>query len=214
MSAMAHPTLGSPVDLLGALFLVAIVPVLAVSVTSFTRIIVVLGLLRASLGTAALPPTAVLVSLAIMLSAAIMAPTLSAIERDAIAPYQAHRISVSAAIERAERPLRSFMTRQTRASDIREFSRIAGVRPSSQSEPPFIVLAPAFLTNELRAAFAMGFALALPFAAIDLIVAIILMSLGMFMVSPNAISLPIKLLLFVAADGWALVAGALASSFH
>lgn len=211
---LAHQSLSSPVDLLGVLFLVAVVPVLAVSMTSFTRIIVVLGLLRASFGTAALPPTSVLVALSLMLSAAIMAPTLSAISQQAIVPYQAHQIRVSQAIERAERPLSSFMERQTRRSEIRAFAHIARVHLVSAQSAPLVVLVPAFLTSELRAAFAMGFALALPFAVIDLIVAVVLMSLGMFMVSPNAISLPIKLLLFVAADGWTLVATALAASFR
>ena len=182
--------------------------------TSFTRIIVVLGLLRSSFGTGSLPPTPVLVALALMLSAAIMAPTLGAVNRDAIAPYQAHRIPVSQAIARAERPLGSFMTKQTRPLEIRTFARIARVRVTAGQAVPFVVLLPAFLTSELRVAFAMGFALALPFAVIDLIVAIALMSLGMFMVSPNAISLPLKLLLFVAADGWTLVTSALAASFR
>ncbi len=211
---LARPTLGSPVDLLVTLFVLAMIPVLAISVTSFTRIVVVLGLLRAALGTAALPPNTVIVALAIMLSAAIMAPTLAAIDHDAVAPYQAHRISASQALARAEKPLRSFMSRQTRAKDIRTFARIGRVPLAHLADVPFLILAPAFLISELRTAFAMGFALVLPFAVIDIVVAIILMSLGMFMVSPNAISLPIKLLLFVAADGWSLVTGALAASFR
>jgi flagellar biosynthesis protein FliP len=213
-SAFAHQPLASPVDLMIALFVLAIVPVLAVSMTSFTRIIVVLGLLRAALGTATLPPNAVLVALAVMLSGAIMSRTISAVEREAVMPYQAHRITIAEAITRAERPMGAFMIRQTRPADIRAFARIAGVRRADKASPPIEVLLPAFLTSELRIAFAMGFALALPFAVIDLLVAIVLMSLGMFMVSPNAISLPIKLLLFVVADGWTLVAGALAASFR
>jgi flagellar biosynthesis protein FliP len=211
---LAQPSMGSPADLLVALFVLALVPVLAISVTSFTRIIVVLGLLRASLGSAALPPNSVLVALAIMLTAAIMAPTLTAIDREAIAPYQSHRISAGQAFERAERPLRAFMAKQTRSADIRAFARIAKAAQNRSSDAPFSVLAPAFLISELRTAFAMGFALALPFAVIDIVVAIVLMSLGMFMISPAAISLPLKLLLFVVADGWTLVAGALAASYR
>lgn len=210
---LTNPGLSSPLDLLAALFFVAILPMLALSMTSFTRIIVVLGLLRSSFGTGALPPTPVLVALALMLSAAIMAPTLGVVSRDAIAPYERHRIPISQAIARAERPLGSFMTRQTRRVEIDTFARIAHVQVATGQPVPFVVLLPAFLTSELRVAFAMGFALALPFAVIDLIVAVVLMSLGMFMVSPNAISLPLKLLLFVAADGWTLVASALAASF-
>jgi flagellar biosynthetic protein FliP len=210
----AQPAMGSPADLLIAFFVLALVPVLAISVTSFTRIVVVLGLLRASLGSAALPPNSVIVALAVMLTAAIMAPTLTAIDRDAIVPYQSHRISAGQALARGERPLRSFMLRQTRSADIRAFAGIAKVRDGRPSDEPFSVIAPAFLISELRTAFAMGFALALPFAVIDIVVAIVLMSLGMFMISPAAISLPLKLLLFVVADGWTLVAGALAASFR
>ncbi len=211
---LAQPRLGSPADLLAALLVVGLVPVLAISVTSFTRIIVVLGLLRASFGTAALPPNSVLIALAIMLTAAIMGPTLQTINREAVIPYEAHRLTASAALARAERPLRSFMAKQTRSADIVAFARIARARQATKEEVPFFVLAPAFLVSELRTAFAMGFALALPFAIIDIVVGVILMSLGMFMVSPASISLPIKLLLFVAADGWTLVAGALAASYR
>jgi flagellar biosynthetic protein FliP len=213
-AVLSQSKLGSPADLLIALFLIGLVPVLAISVTSFTRVVVVLGLLRASLGTAGLPPNSVIVALAIMLTAAIMAPTIAAVNRDAIVPYEAHRISASQAFAHGAQPLRSFMVRQTRPSDIKAFSRIARLGTARKDDVPFSVLAPAFLISELRVAFAMGFALALPFAVIDIVIAIILMSLGMFMVSPAAISLPIKLLLFVTVDGWALVAGALAASYR
>lgn len=206
--------LGSPADLLVAFFVLGLLPVLAISVTSFTRIIVVLGLLRASFGTAALPPNSVLIALAIMLTGAIMAPTLSAVNHDAVIPYEAHRLSAAVAFARAERPLQSFMSKQTRTSDLVAFARIARVPAPAAGNAPFVVLAPAFLVSELRTAFAMGFALALPFAVIDIVIGIILMSLGMFMVSPAAISLPLKLLLFVAVDGWTLVAGALAASYR
>jgi len=211
---LAQPQLGSPADLLAAFLVLGLLPVLAISVTSFTRIIVVLGLLRASFGTAALPPNSVLIALAIMLTVAIMGPTLGAISREAVIPYEAHRLTASAAFARAERPLRSFMAKQTRPADIVAFARIARVTQSSREDVPFFVLAPAFLVSELRTAFAMGFALALPFAIIDIVVGVILMSLGMFMVSPASISLPIKLLLFVSVDGWTLVAGALAASYR
>jgi flagellar biosynthesis protein FliP len=214
MQIIDHARLGSPTDLLVTLFVLGLVPVLAICVTSFTRIIVVLGLLRAALGTAALPPNSVLVALAIMLTSAIMTPTLSAINRDAISPYEMHRLTASQALSKAEIPLRSFMQKEVRTSDLIAFARIARVRYEDRSHIPFFVLAPAFLLGELRAAFAMGFALALPFAVIDIVVGAILMSLGMFMVSPATISLPIKLLLFVAVDGWTLVAGALAASYR
>jgi flagellar biosynthetic protein FliP len=212
---LAQPHLGSPADLLAAFVLLGLIPVLAISVTSFTRIVVVLGLLRAALGTGALPPTSVLVALAIMLSAAVMAPTLSAIEREALIPYRQHRISAVTALTRGEDRLALFMRRQTRAADIRTFARIARQPlPAPPERIPFAILAPAFLISELQTAFAMGFLLALPFAVIDIVVGIALMSLGMFMVSPATISLPLKLLLFVAVDGWSLVSASLAASFR
>ncbi|HXW50894.1 MAG TPA: flagellar type III secretion system pore protein FliP [Candidatus Acidoferrales bacterium] len=206
--------LGSPVELLLAFFALALVPVLAICVTSFTRIVVVLGLLRAALGSAALPPNSVLVALAIMLTGAIMAPTLSTIERDAVAPYESHQLTAAQAIQRGAVPLQSFMLRQVRNSDLAVLAKAARVGPVRRDDVPFMVLAPAFLVSELRTAFAMGFALALPFAIIDVVVGVILMSLGMFMVSPSSISMPLKLLLFVAVDGWTLVAGALAASYR
>jgi flagellar biosynthetic protein FliP len=206
----------SPIDLLIALFTLSLVPLLAVSATSFTRIVVVLGLLRASLGTQAVPPNAVVAALAIMLSALIMSPTLSRINRDAIVPYQQHRLVARKALERGAEELKMFMLHQTRRSDIATFARyvrqsISDDRPSSI---PISVVAPAFMVSELRAAFAIGFAFALPFVVIDVVVAAVMMSLGMFMVSPATIALPMKLLLFVAADGWAIVCGSLIQSFR
>jgi flagellar biosynthesis protein FliP len=213
LAASAKPG-GSPVDLMIALFLLSIVPVLAVSATSFTRIIVVLGLLRASIGSPSLPPNIVLAGLAMMLTCVVMAPTFARIQKTSIAPYGARRLTPAQAIARGSEPLREFMLRQTRRSDIDSFARMERATVSNEQRAPFAIVAPAFLIGELRAAFAMGFALALPFAVVDIVVAAVLMSLGMYMVSPAAISLPIKLLLFVVADGWALVAGALVASFR
>jgi len=205
---------GSPVDLLLGFFLLGLVPLLAVAVTSFTRIVVVLGLLRSALGAPSLPPNVVLASLAMMLTAAVMAPTFARINDGAVRPYLAHRIGAGQALQRGAEPLRRFMLRQTRRSDLATFARIARARVEAPDAAPLAVIAPAFMVGELRAAFAMGFALALPFAVIDIVVAAVMMSLGMFMVSPAAISLPLKLLVFVAADGWTLVCGALVASFH
>jgi flagellar biosynthesis protein FliP len=213
-SVLAAAHLGSPTQLLATLFVLGIVPVLAICTTSFTRIIVVLGLLRASLGPSALPPNSVLVALAIMLTGAIMAPTLSAIKTTALAPYASHRLTAAQALDRAQKPLRSFMLKQVSPTDVASFARIAKMHEWHTGDVPFSVLAPAFLVSELRTAFAMGFVLALPFAVIDIVVGVVLMSLGMFMVSPAVVSLPLKLLLFVAVDGWTLVAGALAASYH
>lgn len=205
---------GTPVDLLVALFVIGLIPLLAVSVTSFTRIIVVLGLLRASLGAPSLPPNVVLAGLAMMLTCVVMAPTFARIRAEAIVPYEAHRLTPAQTVVRGADVLRGFMLTQARRSDIAAFGRRAGVALKDTQSAPFSVVAPAFLIGELRAAFAMGFALALPFAVIDVVVAAVLMSLGMFMVSPNVLSLPIKLLLFVIADGWTLVTGALVASFR
>lgn len=209
----------SPLDLLIVLFGLSIVPLLAVSTTSFTRIVVVLGLLRASLGASTLPPNSVIAALAIMLSVVIMGPTLGRVQHSAVEPYLQRRISATVALTHGCDELKRFMLRQTRASDVAAFSRYASARGlrhnlNSQGDPAFEIVAPAFMVSELRAAFAMGFAFALPFAAIDIVVAAVMMSLGMFMVSPSSIALPIKLLLFVAADGWTTVCGTLIQSFR
>lgn len=205
----------SPVDLLVGLFLLSIVPLLAVSVTSFTRIIVVLGLLRASIGAPSLPPNIVLAGLAMMLTCVVMTPTFEQMRSAAIEPYGAHRLSVTQALTRGAEPLRQFMLRQTRVSDVEAFERVEeGSHIGTVRGAPFIAVAPAFLIGELRAAFAMGFALALPFAVVDIIVSAVLMSLGMYMVSPATISLPLKLLLFVIANGWSLVVSALIASYR
>ncbi|HME82711.1 MAG TPA: flagellar type III secretion system pore protein FliP [Candidatus Eremiobacteraceae bacterium] len=211
----------SPLDLLMVLFGLSLIPLLAVAATSFTRIIVVLGLVRASLGTPGLPPNSVIAALAIMLSVVIMSPTLTRIRVEVIAPYAQHRITTSTALQRGSDVLKRFMLRQTRAADIRVFERYARGGSAGGAEdqdvrrnPPLSVVAPAFMVSELRAAFAMGFAFALPFAAIDIVVAAVMMSLGMFMVSPTTIALPLKLLLFIASDGWSVVCGALIQSFR
>ncbi|MBC5824905.1 MAG: EscR/YscR/HrcR family type III secretion system export apparatus protein [Candidatus Eremiobacteraeota bacterium] len=213
-AARSAPQGGSPVDLLAMFFLLGLVPLLAVSTTSFARIVVVLGLLRSSLGAASLPPNAVIVALAMMLTGAVMNPTLTRINAQAVKPYFSHRLSQSQALERGADSLREFMQRQVRPSDVAAFARIARVPLKSAAAAPFAVVAPAFMVGELRAAFTMDFALALPFAVVDIVVSAVLMSLGMFMVSPAVISLPIKLLLFVLADGWTLVAGALVASYR
>jgi flagellar biosynthetic protein FliP len=207
-------TSGGPVDLMIALFALGILPFLAVTMTSFTRIVVVLGLLRASIGAPSLPPNIVLAALAIALTCVVMAPTFARIETDALDPYGSHRISPSQAVARATVPIHDFLSRHVRSSDLKAFAAMAGQRVAAADRASLSVLVPAFLVGELRAAFAMGFALALPFAVVDVVVAGVLMSLGMFMVSPTAISLPIKLLLFVVADGWSLVASALVASFR
>lgn len=210
--AAGRPTL--PLDILTALTLLSVAPFLLVMSTSFVRIVVVLSLVRSAIGTAALPPNTVITGLALVLTLVIMAPTLQTISHEAIEPYSRGRISQSVMIDRAAAPLRGFMLRQTRARDLALFARVARRPVEAPAATPTYVLIPAFVVGELRSAFAIGLALYLPFVAIDLAVASILMGLGMVMLSPPVISLPCKLLLFVMVDGWTLVCGGIASSFR
>ncbi len=205
---------GDPLNVLIALTLLSLVPLLLVMCTSFVRIVVVLSLVRSAIGASALPPNAVLTGLALVLTLVVMAPTAQRIGRDAVEPYSRGRLSASQALDRAWRPLRAFMLRQTRAADVALFTRVARAAPVQPRHAPMTVLIPAFVVGELRSAFAIGFALYLPFVAIDLAVAAMLMGLGMMMLSPPVVSLPVKLLLFVMVDGWALLCGGVAGSFR
>jgi flagellar biosynthetic protein FliP len=209
-----HARATLPLDVLASLTLLAIAPFVLVMSTSFVRIVVVLSLVRSAIGAAALPPNTVVTGLALVLTFVIMSPTLTRISKNAVQPYSKGAITQSQFIDRATAPLRAFMLRQTRVADIELFERVGHVKPQAPSDAPLFVLIPAFVVGELRDAFAIGFALYLPFVAIDLAVASILMGLGMFMLSPPVISLPAKLLLFVMVDGWALVCGGVVSSFR
>jgi flagellar biosynthesis protein FliP len=204
----------TPLNLLVSLTLLSLIPLVLVMCTSFVRIIVVLSLVRSAIGASALPPNAVLTGLALVLTLVVMAPTARQIDHDAIGPYSHGRLSPSQALRRATAPLRAFMLRQARAADIALFERVAHRLPEADSKAPMTVLIPAFVVGELRSAFAIGFALYLPFVAIDLAVAAMLMGLGMMMLSPPVVSLPVKLLLFVMVDGWALLCGGVAGSFR
>jgi flagellar biosynthetic protein FliP len=204
-----------PLDVLAALTLLSVAPFVLVLSTSFVRIVVVLSLVRSAIGAAMLPPNAVLTGLALVLTFVIMTPTFDVLQRDAIRPYAAGTLTQSAFLERAGRPLRAFMLRQTKSHDIAVFARVAHRPPDEPAaDVPLTVLIPAFVVGELRSAFAIGVALYLPFVAIDLAVAAILMGLGMVMLSPPIISLPCKLLLFVMVDGWALVCNGVLQSFR
>ncbi len=208
----AHATL--PLDVLAALTLLSVAPFVLVMSTSFVRIVVVLSLVRSAIGTAALPPNTIITGVALVLTFVIMSPTIQAINQNAIVPYSKGQLRQSEFISRAAAPLRKFMLRQTRTKDIALFTEVAHRPAEAASDSPTYVLIPAFVVGELRSAFAIGFALYLPFVAIDLAIASILMGLGMFMLSPPVISLPVKLLLFVMVDGWALVCGGVVSSFR
>ncbi len=212
LPAAPHATV--PLEVLLSLTVLSLVPLLLVMCTSFVRIVVVLSLVRSAIGASALPPNAVLTGLAMVLTFVIMAPTAARIRHDAIDPYVRGRIAPSVAVARGIAPLRAFMLRQARAADVALFERIARQTGTAPQRAPLTVLIPAFVVGELRNAFAIGFALYLPFVAIDLAVAAMLMGLGMMMLSPPVVSLPVKLLLFVMVDGWALLCGGVAASFR
>jgi flagellar biosynthetic protein FliP len=207
-------THGGPVNILIGLTLLGVAPFMIVLMTCFTRIIVVFSLVRQAMGTQSLPPNIVLTGLALIMTFLIMTPTLNKITNSAVVPYNAGQINQKQFLTRAISPLQDFMMRQAHEKDIVMFMRIGHIKPKNRADVPLVALVPAFAVGELRAAFTIGFALYLPFLAIDLAVASILMSLGMMMLSPPIISLPCKLLLFVMVDGWTLVCGGVASSFR
>ncbi len=189
-------------------------PAVLLLMTSFTRIVIVLSLLRQALGTQAAPPNQVVVGLSLFLTFFVMGPTIDKIYADAYQPYAESRIGFEEALKRGETPLRAFMMKQTRQTDVMLFARLAKIDPAVKTaDVPFKVLVPAFVTSELKSAFQIGFLVFLPFLIIDMIVASVLMSLGMMMLSPVLIALPFKLMLFVLADGWNLLLGSLAASF-
>jgi flagellar biosynthetic protein FliP len=187
---------------------------LLVSVTSFTRIIIVLSFLRQALGTQQLPPNQVMLGLALVLSFFVMQPTANKVYADALQPYLEDRIGHQEALEKASGPLRDFMLRQTRDADLQLFYEVSGrERPSAKEVMPMSVVLPAFMISELTTAFRMGLFLYIPLLLVDVLVATLLMSMGMMMVPPTLIALPVKVALFLMADGWRLVVASLARSF-
>jgi len=194
--------------------LLTILPSLVLMMTSFTRIIIVLSILRQALGLQNTPPNQVLVGLALFLSIFVMQPQLSEINRTALQPYLSDQMTIDKSIARSGEVLHSFMLKQTRKTDLMLFADLAKApKFGSTRDIPFSILLPAFVTSELKTAFQIGFLIFLPFLIIDLIVSSALMSLGMMMLSPAVVSMPFKLLLFVLIDGWALTMGSLAASF-
>jgi len=192
----------------------SVLPALLLTMTSFTRIIIVLSILRQALGTAQTPSNQILIGLSLFLSFFIMSPVFTQAYENAYQPYIAETISADVAIERLKKPFHKFMIEQTRETDVQLFADLAGDDGYDSPEAvPFSVLMPAFLTSELKTAFQIGFMLFIPFLIIDLVVASVLMAMGMMMLSPLIISLPFKLMLFVLVDGWSLVVGTLAASF-
>ncbi|HEX4896524.1 MAG TPA: flagellar type III secretion system pore protein FliP [Solimonas sp.] len=192
-----------------------LLPGLLLAMTAFTRIIIVLGLLRQALGTGQTPTNQVLVALALLLTFFVMSPVFDRIYTDAAQPYLDGKLEFQPAVQAGVKPLREFMLAQTREADLLTFARLSEQGPYEKPEDiPFSVLAAAFMTSELTTAFQIGFLLFIPFVIIDLVVSSVLMSMGMMMLSPMLISLPFKLMLFVLVDGWSLVMGTLAASFH
>ncbi|HEX4234526.1 MAG TPA: flagellar type III secretion system pore protein FliP [Caldimonas sp.] len=190
-------------------------PAVLLLMTSFTRIVIVLSLLRQALGTQAAPPNQVVIGLSLFLTFFVMGPTIDKVYSDAYQPYADNKIAFDEALKRGESPVRGFMMKQTRQADVMLFAKLARIDPAvPTADVPFKVLVPAFVTSELKSAFQIGFLVFLPFLIIDMIVASVLMSLGMMMLSPVLIALPFKLMLFVLADGWNLLLGSLAASFN
>ena len=201
-------------QLLALMTVLTLLPSLLLMMTSFVRIIIVMSLLRQALGTGQTPPNMVLVGLALFLSLFIMQPVLTDVYQNAVVPFMNNGMSAERAVAAAEGPIREFMLKQTRQDDIALFMQIARKgEPMDAASVPFTTLVPAFITSELKSAFTIGFLIYIPFVVIDLIVASVLMSMGMMMLSPMMISMPFKLMLFVLVDGWGLIMGSLASSF-
>ena len=202
-------------QLLALMTALTALPALLLTMTAFTRIVIVLGILRQALGAGQTPPNQVVLGLALFLTFFVMTPVVTRINADAVQPYAAGSIEAGVALDRAAVPLKKFMLAQTREGDIATFVHISGGSGfASPDEVPLSLLVPAFLTSELKTSFLIGFLLYIPFVIIDLVVASVLMSMGMMMLSPVLISLPFKLMLFVLVDGWSLVIGTLASSFY
>uniref|UniRef100_UPI003F84E467 flagellar type III secretion system pore protein FliP n=1 Tax=Alicycliphilus soli TaxID=3228789 RepID=UPI003F84E467 len=189
-------------------------PAVLLMMTGFTRIVIVLSLLRQAIGTQQAPPNQVIIGLSLFLTLFVMGPTLDKVYQEAYVPYTTNALSFEQALAKAEAPMRGFMLKQTRQSDFALFARLAKLDDAVTAEnAPLRVLVPAFVTSELKTAFQIGFMVFIPFLIIDMVVSSVLMSLGMMMLSPVLVALPFKLMLFVLADGWNLLIGSLAASF-
>lgn len=202
-------------QVLALMTVLTLLPAVLLMMTSFTRIIIVLGFLRQALGTQSTPPNQVLLGLALFLTLFVMSPVLNKSYVDGVKPYMDGQLTAEQALPAATAPFKRFMLDQTRDADLQMFTHLAGDQPyASKDVVPLRVAMPAFVTSELKTAFQMGFLLFIPFLIIDLVVASVLMSMGMMMVSPMIISLPFKIMLFVLVDGWTLLIGTLAGSFY
>lgn len=202
------------VQLLVLLTVLSLAPALLVMVTSFTRIVIVLSLVRNAVGVPQLPPNQVLIGIAFLLSVFVMAPVWKQVNAEALQPYLSGTLAQDVAMQRAEEPIRRFMLAQTRESDLELFVGLSSEeRPQTVDDVPTYVVIPSFIVSELKTAFQMGFIVFVPFLVIDIVVSAALLSMGMMMLPPVVISLPFKILLFVLVDGWGLIIGSLVSSF-
>ncbi len=213
-SGPAGTTYSVPVETMLLFSALSFLPAMLLLMTSFTRIIIVLSLVRQALGLQSSPPNQVLVGIALFLTFFVMGPTFDRLYADAYKPWSEQRMNMEQALSSGSAPLREFMLRQTRETDVSLFARIARYEPASDDEAlPMRIVIPAFVISELKTAFQIGFMVFVPFLLIDLIVASVLMSMGMMMLSPVLVALPFKLILFVLADGWNLLIGSLVTSF-
>jgi flagellar biosynthetic protein FliP len=204
---------GRAIQLVLALTVLSLAPGILMTVTSFTRIVVALSLLRTGIGAPGVPPNPVLISLALFLSFFVMSPTFETAWKQGVAPYNAGKITEAQAMEATSKPFKTFMQQHVRPADVALFVKLSARPPAPRAELPLSTLMPAFMISELRRAFEIGFLLLLPFLIIDLAVAAVLMAMGMMMLPPVTISMPMKIIFFVLVDGWALVAGSLVRSF-
>lgn len=204
---------GRAIQLVLMMTVLSLAPGILMTVTSFTRIVVALSLMRSGLGAQGVPPNPVMISLALFLSFFVMAPTFDTAWRAGVAPYNEGKLTEAQAFERTSEPFRQFMLKHVRDDDLKLFIDLSGKKPASRVQLPTTTVMPAFMISELRRAFEIGFLLLLPFLVIDMAVAAVLMAMGMMMLPPTTISLPMKIIFFVLVDGWALVAGSLVKSF-
>ena len=207
-------SLATSLKLLLILTVLTILPTIIIAMTSFTRIVIVLALLRQAIGTPTTPPAIVIVTLSLILTGFIMRPTLEELNKVALQPYIAKEINEIEFLQRGIKPFQKFMLKNTRKKDLKFFLELAKVKVNSPEEIPLTVLIPAFLLSELTVAFQIVFVVYLPFLLVDIIVASILMSLGMMMLPPVMVSLPIKILLFISVDGWELLISSIVKSYH
>lgn len=209
----ATPDVDMSIRILFFLTLLTLAPAILLLMTSFTRIVIVLSFVRSALQLQGAPANQIIIGLALFMTYFVMAPVWENVNQQAIQPYQAHQITSQQAMDRAADQMRAFMLKQTRPSDVELFVSMAKLKPTAPDQLPLRVVTPAFIISELRTAFEMGFLIYVPFILIDIVVATVLMSMGMMMMPPMVISLPLKLLLFVLVDGWSLVVQSLVRSF-